>query len=67
MKSIDRRNKYCFGLGTVGRDMFYTMVSMYLMTYLTEVLQLSDKTLLMMTTMLLYCASSTPSTTRSWE
>ncbi len=53
MKSIDRRNKYCFGLGTVGRDMFYTMVSMYLMTYLTEVLQLSDKTLLMMTTMLL--------------
>ena len=55
MKSIDRRNKYCFGLGTVGRDMFYTMVSMYLMTYLTEVLQLSDKTLLMMTTMLLRC------------
>ena len=53
MNPVDKRNKYCFGLGTIGRDMFYTVVSMYLMTYLTEVLNLSDQTLLMMTTMLL--------------
>lgn len=37
-----RRNKYCFGLGTLGRDMVYTLVSMYLITYLTEVVGLSD-------------------------
>lgn len=35
-------NKLTFGLGTVGRDMLYTMISMYLMFYLTDVLQLSD-------------------------
>jgi melibiose permease/lactose/raffinose/galactose permease len=46
---IDKRNKYCFGLGTVGRDMFYTMESMFLMIYLTEVLRLPDATLLVMT------------------
>ncbi|MBQ7816187.1 MAG: MFS transporter [Oscillospiraceae bacterium] len=36
------RNKYCFGLGTVGRDAVYTLISMYLITYLTEVVGLSD-------------------------
>ena len=39
------RNKYTFGLGTVGRDMLYTMISMYLMFYLTDVLALPDDTL----------------------
>ena len=39
------KNKYTFGLGTVGRDMLYTMVSMYLMFYLTDVLCLPDDTL----------------------
>ncbi len=34
-------NKYTYGLGTVGRDMVYTMISMYLMFYLTDVLSLS--------------------------
>ena len=38
-------NRVTFGLGTVGRDMVYTMVSMYLMFYLTDVLQLSDNVL----------------------
>jgi melibiose permease/lactose/raffinose/galactose permease len=46
---LNRRNKYCFGLGTVGRDMFYTMESMFLMVYLTEALKLPDHTLLVMT------------------
>ena len=38
-------NRWTFGLGTVGRDMVYTMISMYLMFYLTDVLQLSDDVL----------------------
>ncbi|MDR1411550.1 MAG: glycoside-pentoside-hexuronide (GPH):cation symporter [Spirochaetaceae bacterium] len=46
------RNKFCFGLGTIGRDMFYTTVSMFLMIYLTEVLDLPDSTLLIMTAIL---------------
>jgi melibiose permease/lactose/raffinose/galactose permease len=41
-QGILRRNQYCFGVGTIGRDMFYTMVSMFLLVYLTEVLDLSD-------------------------
>jgi len=42
---MKNKNKYTFGLGTVGRDMLYTMISMYLMFYLTDVLCLSDDTL----------------------
>lgn len=30
-------NKYCFGLGTVGRDALYTLVSMYLAQHLKDV------------------------------
>ena len=52
-KDYTRRNKYCYGLGTVGRDMFYTMVSMYIMVYITEVLVVPDATLALMTTLLL--------------
>ena len=36
------RNKYFFGLGTIGRDMFYTILSMYFIWFLTEILNLSD-------------------------
>ena len=35
-------NRLTFGLGTVGRDMVYTLISMYLMFYLTDVLMLPD-------------------------
>ena len=52
-QNIDRRNRYFFGLGTIGRDMFYTMVSMYVMVYITEVRGVSDATLAMMTVLLL--------------
>ena len=34
------RNRYTYGLGTFGRDMVYTMISMYLMFYLTDILNL---------------------------
>lgn len=49
MKSNTKRNRYMFGLGTVGRDMMYTMVSMYLIFFLTEVLNLPDSTMWWMT------------------
>lgn len=52
-RNYDRRNMICFGLGTVGRDMFYTVVSMYIMVYITEVLIVPDSTLAVMTTLLL--------------
>ena len=42
MHKLDRRNQYCFGLGTIGRDMFYTLESMYLLYYLTEIRRLDD-------------------------
>ena len=48
-----RQNRICFGLGTIGRDMFYTMVSMYVMVYITEVVNVPDSTLAIMTAMLL--------------
>ena len=31
------KNRWFYGLGTVGRDFYYTMVSMYLMFYLTDI------------------------------
>ena len=43
------RNRYTFGLGTVGRDMLYSLVSMYLIFYLTDVLRLSDTIMLWIT------------------
>ena len=45
----ETKNKIFFGLGTVGRDMFYTMLSMYLIYYLTEILNLPDQTMWWMT------------------
>jgi len=45
-------NKYFFGLGTVGRDMLYSLVSMYLMFYLTDILNLPDSTMWWMTSIL---------------
>ena len=35
-------NKICFGLGTVGRDALYSLVSMYLLVHLTDVVTFSD-------------------------
>lgn len=44
-KSVDKRNKYFFSLGTIGRDMLYTLISMYLMFYMTDILNVSNWTL----------------------
>jgi melibiose permease/lactose/raffinose/galactose permease len=39
MKEIDKRNKYFFGLGTIGRDMFYAFESNAILYFLSHVLQ----------------------------
>ena len=49
----DRRNKWAFGVGTIGRDMVYTLVSMFLVVYLTEVINLPDAQLWWATTLIL--------------
>ena len=38
---LERRNKWTFGVGTLGRDMVYTLVSMYFLVFLTEALDLT--------------------------
>lgn len=38
-------NKYTFGLGTVGRDMLYSMVASYLLFYLTDVINVDTNVL----------------------
>ena len=37
------RNKYCFGLGTVGRDMFYAFEANALLYFLSNILSLPIK------------------------
>ena len=36
------RNRWAFSVGTLGRDMVYTLVSLYLIVFITEVLDASD-------------------------
>ena len=43
MKDINRRNKYFFGLGTIGRDMFYSFEANALLYFLSNVLSLPRK------------------------
>ena len=45
MEATTNRNTYAFGLGTIGRDMVYAMVTMYLIFYLTDILGVSSATL----------------------
>lgn len=37
--ALDRRNRWTFGVGTIGRDMVYTLVGMYLIYFLSDVLK----------------------------
>jgi len=39
------RNRITFGAGTIGRDMVYSIVSMFLIVFLTEAMELSDSTM----------------------
>ena len=40
MENTSIRNRITFGLGTIGRDMVYAIVSMFLLFYLTDVINL---------------------------
>ena len=40
MNRLDKRNRLCFGLGTIGRDMFYAFEANTLLHFLTYVLDL---------------------------
>ena len=44
-----KRNRFFYGVGTIGRDMVYTIFSMYLMYYLTDVLTISNRTMVSVT------------------
>jgi len=45
MSNETKRNRLTFGLGTIGRDMVYSLISMYMIFYLTDVIYLSTGTL----------------------
>ena len=49
----ERTNRWTFAVGTVGRDMVYTLVALYLTFYLSDVLDLPDGTLLWVSGLLL--------------
>ncbi len=42
---VARRNRWTFGVGTLGRDMVYTLQAMFLIVFLTEILDLPDSTM----------------------
>ncbi len=44
-----KKNRYMYGMGTIGRDMVYSIFSLQLMFYLTDVLEISTETLVQVT------------------
>lgn len=49
-----RQNRWAFSLGTIGRDMLYTLVSMYLMFFLTDILNIPSDTLWWITGLIIF-------------
>ncbi len=47
------RNRWTFGVGTLGRDMVYALVSLYLVYYLTDIVDVPDGTMWWVTGLLL--------------
>ena len=45
MQSTSKRNRLTFGMGTIGRDMVYSLISMYMIYYLTDVIKLPTVTM----------------------
>ncbi len=62
----NRVNHITFGLGTIGRDMIYSLVSMYLIYYLTDILELSSKTLWWVTAIILFARIFDAANDPSW-
>ena len=52
MKNLNDRNKYFFGLGTIGRDMFYAFEANTIIYFLTHVLSLPEWVFLTVTMLL---------------
>ncbi len=50
-----KRNRFTFGLGTIGRDMLYSLVSMYLIYYLTDVINVPTASLWWISGIILAC------------
>ncbi|KAB7744023.1 MFS transporter [Nostocoides sp. F2B08] len=48
-----RRNRLLYGVGTLGRDMTYTLVAFFLIFYLTDVVDVDNRTLAWITGLLL--------------
>ncbi|MCL2321320.1 MAG: glycoside-pentoside-hexuronide (GPH):cation symporter [Oscillospiraceae bacterium] len=48
-------NRFTFGIGTIGRDMLYTLISMYFIFYLTDVIKIPTNDLWWITAVIL-CA-----------
>ncbi len=48
------RNRLAYGMGTIGRDMVATLVTMYMMFYMTDVLNVSEGTLGMVTVVIVF-------------
>lgn len=44
MNNNYKRNYFSFGVGTIGRDMVYSLISMYLIFFLSDILDLSTTT-----------------------
>ncbi len=55
MENSFKRNRYTFGLGTIGRDMVYTLVSMNLLFYLTDVLDVPTQSMWWISGIMLAC------------
>lgn len=49
-----RRNKFAFAVGTFGRDMVYSLVSMYLIVFITEVVGVSNRELVTINTAIIF-------------
>jgi sugar (glycoside-pentoside-hexuronide) transporter len=50
-----KRNRVTFGLGTIGRDMVYSMISMFLIFYLTDILDVPNNVLWWINGIMLAC------------
>lgn len=66
MKENYKRNRYTFGIGTIGRDMSYTLISMYLMFYFTDVANITTADLFWVTGIMVVWRVVMQFLTRSW-
>ncbi len=55
MTENHKRNRFAFGLGTIGRDMVYSLISMFLLFYLTDVIEVDTGALWWITLIILVC------------